>query len=273
MQFHKVAVALGAEVSGIDLREPLSETDVRTLRAGLAEHQVLFFRDQDIDPEHHRALALHFGDPVRHPAYPNVEGYDEINILQSSEDAPTKIDTWHSDMTFMERPPLGSILRARIVPEVGGDTMFASMAAAYAALSERMRTYLEGLTAVHSFAYGFRHSLAEPGGWQRLEEAVHNNPPRHHPVVRTHPTSGAHGLFVNRLFTTHLMGVDEAESEAILTYLYDHLERAEYCCRFRWRPNSIAFWDNRATLHRPVNDYFPAPRVMERITIAGDRPR
>ena len=276
-RFVPVAAALGAEVEGIDLREPIDDALFGELRAGLLEHQVLFFREQDIEPAHHLALARRFGEPVAHPAYETVTGFPQINILEVTTDAPPKIDCWHSDMTFQERPPLGSILRARVVPERGGDTMWASLFAAFDTLSDRMKSYLSGLSAVHSFAHGFRHSLAEPGGAERLSDAVKANPPVRHPVIRTHPDSGRKALFVNRLFTTQLVGehglLDEAESRAILDYLFDHLETPELTCRFRWEPNSIAFWDNRATLHRPVNDFWPAHRKMERITIAGDRPR
>lgn len=271
--FQPVAGALGAEVSGIDLRQPIDDATFVALEAGLLEHQVLFFRDQHIEHEHHRALAHRFGEPVGHPAYPHVDGFPEINILESTAENPTKIDTWHTDMTFLERPPLGSILRGRIIPERGGDTMFASLFAAHDALSDRMQRYLDGLFALHSFAHGFRHSLAEPGGWDRLGEAVRANPPVRHPVVRTHPRSGRRALFVNRLFTTHIEGLREAESDAVLAFLFAHLEMPEITCRFRWAPDAIAFWDNRATLHRPVNDFFPAHRRMERITISGDRPR
>jgi len=270
--FHPVAGALGAEVSGIDLRQPIDDPTFAALEAGLLEHQVLFFRDQRIEPAHHRALARRFGEPVAHPAYPSVDGFPEINVLESTAENPTKIDTWHTDMTFLERPPLGSILRGRIIPAQGGDTMFASLFAAFDSLSDRMQRYLDGLTALHSFAHGFRHSLAEPGGWDRLGEAVRANPPVRHPVIRTHPRSGRKALFVNRLFTTHIDGLSEAESDAVLAFLFDHLEEPEHSCRFRWSADALVFWDNRATLHRPVNDFFPAHRRMERITIAGDRP-
>jgi len=273
IEFQPTAGALGAEVTGIDLRRPIDDAAFDALERGLLLHQVLFFRDQAIGPEHHRALARRFGEPVAHPAYPHVDGFDEINVLESTEENPTKIDTWHTDMTFLAEPPLGSILRGRVIPAHGGDTMFASLIAAYESLSERMQRYLDGLTALHSFAHGFRHSLAEPGGWERLGEAVRANPPVSHPVVRTHPRSGRRALFVNRLFTTHIEGLREAESEAVLRFLFDHLELPEHSCRFRWQADSIAFWDNRATLHRPINDYLPAPRRMERITIRGDRPR
>ena len=271
--FTRLAGALGAEVTGIDLRQPIDQATFAVLEAGLLEHQVLFFREQRIEHAHHRALARRFGEPVAHPAYPHVDGFPEINVLESTAENPTKIDTWHTDMTFLEQPPLGSILRGRIIPERGGDTMFASLFAAWEALSDRLQRYLDGLSALHSFAHGFRHSLAEPGGWDRLAETVRANPPVRHPLVRTHPRSGRRALFVNRLFTTHIEGLSEAESDAMLRFLFEHLETPELSCRFQWRPDSIAFWDNRATLHRPVNDFFPAHRRMERITIAGDRPR
>lgn len=271
--FHPMAGALGAEVTRIDLRAPIDDATFAALETGLLRYQVLFFREQRIGPEHHLALARRFGEPVPHPAYPRVDGFAEINILESTPDKPTKIDTWHTDMTFLERPPLGSILRARIVPAHGGDTMFGSLFAAFDSLSDRMQRYLDGLFALHSFAHGFRHSLAEPGGWDRLGEAVRANPPVRHPVVRRHPQSGRRALFVNRLFTTHIDGLREAESDAVLAFLFNHLETPEHTCRFRWAEDSIAFWDNRATAHRPVNDFFPAHRRMERITIAGDRPR
>ena len=273
IEFHPTAGAIGTEVTGLDLRKPLSAVEFTTLEHALVEHQVLFFRDQPIGPGHHSDFARRFCEPVGHPAYPHIDGYPEINILESTAENPTKIDTWHTDMTWLMEPPLGSILRVRIQPERGGDTMFASLSAAWDALSGRMQRMLDGLYAWHSFAHGFRHSLAEPGGWERLGEAVRENPPVRHPVVRTHPRSGRRSLFVNRLFTTHVEGLRESESDALLRFLFDHAETPEFACRFRWSPDSIAFWDNRSTLHRPVNDYFPAHRRMERVTIAGDRPR
>ncbi len=273
IEFHALAPVIGAEVTGLDLRETLTESVLAVLRRGLERYLVLFFREQPIEPEHHLALATAFGEPLPHPAYPHVEGFPAINILESTPDRPSKIDTWHTDMTFMERPPMGSILRARQLPEVGGDTLWASLFAAYEGLSEGMQRYLEGLMASHSFAHGFRHSLAEADGWQRLGDAVRRHPPVLHPIVRTHPVSGRRALFVNRLFTTHIVGLREPESAAILRFLFDHLETPEFACRFCWRPDSIAFWDNRATLHRPLNDYMPGVRRMERITIAGQRPR
>lgn len=273
LHFEPLTGALGAEVRGLDLREPIDDATFTELRAGLLAHQVLFFRDQAIEPAHHLALARRFGEPVAHPAYPSVEGFADINILEVTAESPPKIDTWHTDMTFLERPPMGSILRARVVPEAGGDTMWASLSAAWEGLSDRMRRYLDGMEAEHSFAQGFRHSLLEAGGAERLAAAVEQNPPRRHPVVVSHPETGRRALYVNRLFTTRLIGPGEAESDAVLGFLYSQLELPDYSCRFRWRRDSIAFWDNRCTLHRPVNDYWPAYRRMERITIAGEAPR
>lgn len=270
--FHPITATLGAEVRGVDLRAPLSAETLAALGEGLVKHGVIFFRDQDIDRAHHLALAQAFGEPVAHPAYPTAEGFDVINILEVTPASPPKIDTWHTDMTFQQRPPMGSVLRARTIPDGGGDTLWACLHAAYDALSDRMKAYLDGLTATHSFAHGFRHSLAEPGAMQRLWPVLEAHPPVHHPVVRTHPVSGRKALFVNRLFTTRIDGVPERESDALLAWLFEHLETPEHTCRFRWTANAIAFWDNRSTLHRPVNDFWPAHRKLERITIAGDVP-
>lgn len=272
IQAKPLAAALGAEISGIDLRQALDAETISSLKRLLAQYQVIFFRDQDIDPAQHKALAEAFGPLQSHPAYATVEGYPEITILESTPEKPTKIEEWHTDMTFMAKPPLGSILRSRISPEVGGDTLWASLGAAYEGLSDKMQSFLSGLSAVHDFAHGFRHSLAEPGGRERLAEALENNPPVEHPVIRTHPETGRKMIFVNSLFTTHIVGMSESESYALLCFLFQHCTQDEFTCRFRWEENSIAFWDNRSTLHKPINDYFPAHRRMERITIDGGKP-
>jgi len=263
---------IGAEVEGIDLTKPLNTEAVKTLHDGLCEHLVLFFRDQNITPEQHRELAAHFGPLQTHPAYPTVEGYPMLTILENDADRPSKIEKWHTDMTFMPRPPLGAILQAQAVPPQGGDTLFANMEAAYEALSDKMQRFLSELTAIHDFAFGFKESLAEPGGRERLGQALIDNPPVAHPVIRTHPVTGRKALFVNCLFTRQIKELKPRESEALLEFLYRHAVQDEFCCRFRWRQYSIAFWDNRATQHKPVNDYYPAYRRMQRITIEGDRP-
>ena len=267
-----IAGALGAELDGVDLSDALGEPVLAEIHRLLLEFEVVFFRDQDISPEQHRQIAQYFGPLQTHPTYATVEGFPELTILESTADKPTKIEAWHTDMTFRPHPPMGAVLRARICPDKGGDTLWASMTAAYAALSPSMQTFLDGLTAVHDFSWGFRHSLAEPGGAERLAQAVSDNPPVEHPVIRTHPETGSKLIYVNSLFTTHIKGLPTSESDAVLGFLFQHVASDEFTCRFSWRVNSIALWDNRSTQHKPVNDYFPAHRLMERISIDGHKP-
>ncbi len=267
-----IAAALGAELHGVDLCTELQPEVYAEIRRLLIKHQVIFFRDQDISPQQHKALAESFGPVQTHPAYETVEGFPEITILESTAEKPSKIEVWHSDMTFRQHPPLGSVLRSKICPPKGGDTMWASMSAAYDGLSVGMQKFLSNLYAEHDFSYGFKESLAEPGGKERLAEAVKDNPPVQHPVIRVHPESKQKVIFVNALFTTKIIGLPSAESSAILDFLYDHVITAEYTCRFNWEPNSIAIWDNRSTQHKPINDYFPAHRLLERVAIDGDKP-
>jgi len=272
-EIRPLAEALGAEIQGPDLSE-VGPKEYEAIHAALLEHQVVFFRDQDkFTPHKHQEFANLFGPPQLHPAYDHVDGYPEITVLENDRDRPSLIEKWHTDMTFAECPPLGSILHGRIIPDGGrGDTEFFSMAAAYDALEPSLRARLATLEAEHSFEFGFKESLAKPGGRERLAKALQDNPPRTHPVVRTHPISGRQSLFVNCLFTTRILGVSEAESDELLAFLYEHMEQDRFRCRFRWRPDSVAFWDNRITQHRPVNDYWPAHRKLQRITIDGDRP-
>jgi taurine dioxygenase len=272
LELTPIAGALGAEVAGLDLRQPIDEASYAAIRSALNEHQVLFFRDQPIEPAHQKALADLFGPLQTHPAYETVPGFPEIGILESTAEKPTRIEAWHTDMTFRPHPPLATMLLSRVIPERGGDTLFASMTAAFDALSPAMQDFLMPLSAVHDFVHGFKESLAEPGGRERLAGAIADNPPVEHPVVRTHPETGRRLLFVNELFTTHIVGLSKAESEAMLQFLYQHIRTPEFGCRFRWSESAIALWDNRAVQHKPVNDYFPAHRRMERITIDGDRP-
>ena len=265
--------SVGAEVRGIDLCQSLNESQFDELNKALLEHEVLFFRDQPLKPEHHADLANLFGQPQLHEAYPHVAGYPQITILENDEANPSKIEMWHTDMTFRPCPPLGSILHGLIIPEKGGDTLFASMSAAYEGLSDKMQSFLSDLTAIHDFTFGFKESLEEPGGRQRLAEMVLANPPVEHPVVRTHPISGKKGLFVNALFTVRIAEMKEKESRTLLDFLFEHMVLPEFTCRFDWRPDSVAFWDNRITQHKPVNDYYPAHRKLQRITIDdGQRP-
>ena len=264
--------ALGAELYGVNLAQDLSNDVLKEIRRLLVEHEVIFFRDQDISHEQHKQIAHFFGPLQTHPAYGTVPDFPEITILESTIEKPTKIEKWHADMTFREHPPMGSILRSKICPPSGGDTLWSSMTSAYEALSKPMKDLLDNLNAEHDFSHGFKESLAEPGGRERLKDAIKDNPPVIHPVIRTHPESGKKVIFVNTLFTTKIIELSSDESNAILNFLYDYIKTPEFTCRFNWEPNCIAFWDNRSTQHKPVNDYFPSHRMLERITIDGNKP-
>ena len=259
--------ALGATILGIDLTKNLSDKEVNLINEALAVHQVIFFRDQELTSTDHKRLALKFGNLQTHPAYPTVEHYPEITILENDRENPSKIEEWHTDMTFKSHPPLGSILIGKIIPKTGGDTLFSSLASAYDDLSNDMKASLEDLTAEHSFEHGFKESLAEPGGKERLADALKDNIPVDHPVVRTHPITKRKLLYVNRLFTYKINGLEKQESQEMLEYLCNHIQKDKYVCRFVWEKNSIAFWDNRSVLHKPDNTYWPQLRRMERITI------
>lgn len=272
MQVVRLAGALGAEIKGLDLAGELTAATALELRNLLNEHEVLFLRDQAIDPEQQRALAAVFGPLQTHPAYGTVPGLPEVMILESTPENPSKIEVWHSDMTFRQHPPSVTVLRGMEIPKVGGDTLFASMTAAYESLSPGMQQYLEGLFAVHDFAQGFKESLAEPGGRERLGEALANNPPVRHPVVQVHPETGRKALFVNALFTSHIEGLPPLESSALLAFLCQHAVLPEHTCRFRWAKNSMVLWDNRSTQHKPVNDFLPASRCLHRVVSEGDHP-
>ena len=272
MNVKRVAGAIGAELQAINLADGIDGELAATLRALLNEHEVLFLRDQAISAADQKALAEIFGPLQTHPAYGTVEGFPEVMILESTRDNPSKIEVWHSDMTFRQHPPSVTVLRGITIPEVGGDTLFASMTAAYEGLSPGMQSYLEGLTAVHDFSHGFRESLAEPGGRDRLADAVAANPPVRHPVVQTHPETGKKVLFVNALFTTHIEGLPPLESAEVLQFLWRHASLPEFICRFSWAPDSLVLWDNRSTQHKPVNDFFPATRRLHRVVSEGDQP-
>lgn len=266
------AGSLGVVVSGVDLTQPQSDLEKQQLRSLLNEYEVLFFRDQAIDAAQQKRLAETFGPLQTHPAYATVPGYPEVTILESLPDKPTKIESWHSDMTFRQHPPMATVLRSDIIPPRGGDTMWSSMTVAYNGLSAAMQKFLESLVAVHDFSWGFKESLAEPGGRERLASAVAANPPVRHPVIRTHPETGKKVLFVNALFTTHIEGLSAKESRSVLDFLFEHAATPGYSVRFQWERHSIAIWDNRSTQHKPINDYFPARRRMYRTTVDGDHP-
>ena len=262
---------IGAEVQGIDLSRALSESMMKELERALLDWKVLFFRDQNIDIEDQKRVARWFGELEVHPTA--APGSEDAELLRITEDEKLRAhnDLWHSDVTFRQTPPLGSILCGREIPPVGGDTMFADMYAAYEGLDEKIKAKIDGAKAVHVW----------PDAWvgiamksQNLDRAEfwRRYPNPEHPVVRTHPQTGRRSLFVNTAFTRQIVGMEKAESDELLAFLYSQARIPEYQCRFRWQKNSVAFWDNRCTQHYAVADFHPQRRVVERITICGDKP-
>lgn len=283
MSYQTIAVEpltphIGAEISNIDLSQPLSDQAIEVVRDAVRKHLVVFFRDQEITPEQHIAFARRFGELNVHPFVPSVEGHPELLLLRNDRDNPPEVNKWHSDVTFMERPADGAILRAVELPEVGGDTMWASMYAAYDALSDNMQRFLSGLTAIHDFEHIFfgnqviqyNHGSKDPKERaEKLALSRERYPVMEHPVVRTHPRTGRRALFVNSIFTVAIKDMKQSESRALLDFLYQHVSTPEFQVRFKWRKNSIAFWDNRWTQHYALADYWPQTRVMYRATLQG----
>lgn len=272
LHLSRLSPSFGVRVEGLDL-SAVTGADAPAIREALLEHKVLVFPGQSLDPDHHVAFASLFGDATTsHPVMrPLAEDRPEVWQIDSA-DGTAKNDAWHTDVTFVPRPPLGSVLRAVQVPEVGGDTLWADLEQAYWSLSAPIRALVDGLSAEHDGSHEFGGYLAENGGnvWdgvlvERLEPAVH-------PVVRVHPESGRRALFVNPWFTTRILDVSPAESRGILDALYAHLTKPEHIVRHRWSAGDVVFWDNRITAHYATLDYGDFHRVMQRVTIAGDRP-
>jgi taurine dioxygenase len=265
---------IGAVVQGVDLSRQLGDDEIAQIRAALLRHKVIFFEDQHITPVQHRDFAARFGPLHTHPLYPGVPEAPEMFVLDNHAGNPTDNDAWHTDVTFIETPPLGAILYAKLLPAEGGDTCWANMQAAYEGLSKPLQRFLAELDAVHDFNRGFPQGgqVAKQAGKDKAGKALEEHPPVIHPVVRTHPETGADGLFVNYGFTDRIKGLRRNESAALLNMLFVHIQQPEFQVRWRWKPNSIAFWDNRVTQHYAVNDYLPNRRIMNRATILGDRP-
>ncbi len=274
LDIRPIAGALGAEIHGVALERPLDVATVAAIRQALLDHLVIFFRDQELPPERFLAFARRFGEPIEYPFVRGIEGYPEIiQVAKLEHETMNFGGIWHSDTTYLEHPPMGSMLVAREVPLVGGDTLFANQYLAYETLSEGMKRLLDGLTAVNSSARAdvtrTREDRVKSDPSSRVSDAL----TAEHPVVRTHPETGRKALYINIAHTARFVGMTEAESAPILGYLFQHQSRPELTCRFAWRVGSLAFWDNRAAQHNPINDYHGYRRIMHRITLAGDRPR
>lgn len=265
---------IGAVVNGVDLSRELPRSVIDHLGELMVEHQVLFFRNQPITPQAQRDFAANFGTLHIHPIYPVLPELPEIMLLDTHAGFLPDNDNWHTDVTFSTTPPLAGILAAKRIPPVGGDTLWSSCSAAYDALSEPLRRFLEGLTAQHSVAKSFppERWQNDPAFKERYDRAVAKHPPVNHPVVRTHPVSGRKGLFVNEGFTTHINELKPRESQILLAFLSTHMAQPEFTVRWRWSVDDIAFWDNRNTQHYAVADYLPERRTMHRATVNGDKP-
>jgi taurine dioxygenase len=274
MEVRPLSSAIGAEIFGVDLAEPLDEDTIREVRAALLEHVVIFFRDQKLAPQQLLALAKRFGEPAE---YPFIQGLPEcplvLPIVKEPHDRANFGGIWHSDTAYLERPALGTLLYALETPPAGGDTMFANMYLAYEALSDGMQRLLAGLRAVNVAGKPVTLKTREEMHSKRGTAADPEATSAVHPVVRTHPETGRKALYVNFAHTLRFEDMTEEESEPLLTYLFAHQIKPEFTCRFRWRPGSLAFWDNRASLHYPLNDYHGHRRVMHRVTLLGDRPQ
>ncbi len=274
MQIQPIAGALGAEVSGVDLSRDLGDATVAELRRAWLDHLVLFFRDQELPPARFLAFAKRFGEPIE---YPFVKGLDDfpviIPVLKLAHETINFGGIWHSDTTYLDVPPMASMLVAREVPPAGGDTEFANMYAAYETLSDGLRRLLDGLAAINSSAAADVSRTRE----DRIKDSARADAKKAyeavHPVVRVHPETGRRALYVNVAHTVRFEGMTAEESAPLLQYLYRHQTRPELTCRFRWRPGSLAMWDNRCAQHNAINDYQGHRRLLHRITLAGDKPK
>jgi taurine dioxygenase len=258
---------LGAEIRGVDLSQSISPALLQELEAALVEFKVLFFRNQKIDAQQHASFACQFGELEVHPFLPAGETPNVIRFAKDENIVGVE-NNWHSDVSWRQAPSLGSILRAHEVPDVGGDTLWADMEAVYDGLAEHVKDRIEGMNAVHDFVHTFGLGLSEEERADKRKEF----PPALHPIVRTHPETKRRCLYVNRILTSHIEGLYREESDHLLDLLYREVEVPEYQMRFRWAADSVAFWDNRSTQHLAISDYWPRKRVMERLTIVGDRP-
>ncbi|HQT78620.1 MAG: taurine dioxygenase [Rhodospirillales bacterium 20-64-7] len=268
IRIDKLTPIIGAEIHGVDLSAPIPNHQMTEIHRALADNLVIFFRDQHLTAEQHLAFGRNFGTLHIHPAAPHAPGHPELMIIRADKDSPrANGEGWHSDVSCDTEPPMGSILYIRQCPPHGGDTLFANMYAAYEALSDRMKAYLDGLIAEHDGEDAYRGTYKNLGV---QDKPVY--PRAEHPVIRTHPVTGRKAIYVNRGFTKRILGIPRDESAAILSYLYSLAEDPLFQCRFRWTENAVAFWDNRCVQHRAMWDYWPHTRSGFRVTIAGDKP-
>jgi taurine dioxygenase len=263
LKIRQIAGALGAEISGVDLSGGVPPSLARDIRQVFLDHQVIFLRNQKLTAPQFMAFARAMGEPIEYPFVKGLDGFPHIIEVKKLEHEKVNFGgIWHSDTTYLETPPMGSMLLSQEVPPFGGDTMFASQYLAYESLSATMRGLLDGLTGISS------SDKAKSDG----KEAAPREYRAEHPVVRTHPETGRKALYVNIAHTAGIKGMTDEESAPLLRFLFEHQVKPEFTCRFAWEPQAIAFWDNRCVQHNPVNDYHGFRRVMQRITLKGDKP-
>lgn len=273
LTLHKLAPSLGAVVEGVDLgaRDPSAFTDA--IQRALDEHLVLFFEDQTLTPQQQRNLAAAFGPLYLHPFYPGMPEAIEVMVLENDAKRPPSADRWHNDVTFLERPPKMAVLYSEVIPELGGDTLWANMYQAFNDLSVPIQTLLKSLRAEHSFAKNFTpERFTRIGMEDRMADLYAKHPPVAHPVARMNKVTGQYALYVNQDFTTRILDVPERESGALLRFLFEHMEQPQYQIRWRWKPNTLVVWDNRWTQHCALGDYYPNHRRMRRVTVLDEEP-
>ena len=271
---NKLSPELGAEISGIDLSKDFNEEIQNKIYDDLINYKVLFFREQNITPQFHVEFAKSFGSIEEpHPVYPHVDGFPEIVLLENDKNHPPDTDEWHTDVTFKNDPPFASILYSKIIPEVGGDTLWSSLSKIYDALPNELKAQIENLRAIHDMG-SFRNNYMNDDnressvklnkGFEAFGNAVH-------PVVQVHPISSEKFLYINPSFTSQIVGMTTTDSNNLLSYLFNFMSKPEFQIRFKWTPDTLVIWDNRCTMHYAIGDYMPNKRVMHRVTVLNDR--
>ena len=270
IKIQKYSPNLGAVITGVDLSKEINEYQFKDIHKAFLDNQVLFFQNQnEILPEIHLKLGKLFGELHVHPAAPSMPGYPEIFEIHAHKNSKVANgEFWHSDVSCDIEPPLGTMLQLHILPETGGDTMFSDMYSAYNELSDKYKSLLDGLIAIHESEHLYSGRYEDRG----VNRDNIKTPVANHPLIRTHPITGKKAIYVNRTFTTGIEGMNKNESSSILEFLFEHCEHVNFQIRYRWNKNDMAFWDNRCTMHRAIWDYWPNERKGRRVTIKGDKP-
>ncbi len=267
METHLICGHIGAEITGIDLAEPTPQ-QIDYIKEKWLDHKVLVFRDQNITREQHIAFGKNFGELEIHPFAPHPDNYPEIVKIKSNDKVQYAASNWHSDVTWRQEPSMGSILRGRVIPNVGGDTSFSNAAEAYNRLDADIKSSVDSLYAIHDFTRTFGQRMTQEERAKKQEQY----PPARHPVIRTHPVTGEKGIYTNRPFVSHIEGIEEVESKRLLNVLERAILDPSIQCRIHWQVDTIVMWDNRIVQHHASNDFYPQTRHVERVTIIGDQP-